>query len=58
MSPEQGIFPRYGGGIYRDFSPVLVVNRGLGNSIITQRLFNRPEVVLITLRKEKTELGG
>lgn len=28
---------------------VMVVSRGLGNSIIPQRIFNRPEIVSMTL---------
>jgi len=27
----------------------MIVSRGLGNSIIPQRLFNRPEIILVSL---------
>jgi hypothetical protein len=31
----------------------MIVSRGLGNSIIPQRLFNHPEIVVLTLSKGK-----
>jgi predicted MPP superfamily phosphohydrolase len=31
----------------------MIVSRGLGNSIIPQRLFNHPEIVVLMLTKEK-----
>ena len=49
-SPGQGFFPKYTAGVHRDGNTAMVVSRGLGNSVIPQRLFNRPEVVLVTLR--------
>lgn len=48
-APDQGYFPKFTSGIYRDGNSSMVVSRGLGNSIIPQRLFNRPELVLVTL---------
>lgn len=50
-APDQGVFPRYSGGMYRSGALNMVVNRGLGNSLFPQRLFNRPEIVLIELKK-------
>jgi predicted MPP superfamily phosphohydrolase len=49
-APDQGYFPKLTSGIYKDGNTSMVVSRGLGNSVIPQRLFNRPEVVLVTLR--------
>ncbi|WP_430481672.1 metallophosphoesterase [Rossellomorea marisflavi] len=49
VAPDQGMFPEYTEGIYKDGDTNMVVNRGLGNSIIPLRIFNRPEVVEITL---------
>lgn len=51
ISPNQGFFPKYTQGIYKESNSVMVVTRGLGNSIIPQRLLNRPEVILVTLKK-------
>jgi predicted MPP superfamily phosphohydrolase len=52
LAPGQGLFPEYDGGLYRKGKTTMVVSRGLGNSIIPIRLFNRPEVVVITLKSE------
>lgn len=48
-SPEQGFWPKYSEGKHRLGSSELIVSRGLGNSVFPQRLFNRPEIVLIEL---------
>ncbi len=49
ISPNQGWFPEYTSGVYMENDTTMVVSRGLGNSIIPQRIFNRPEIVLVTL---------
>ncbi|WP_416149841.1 metallophosphoesterase [Salipaludibacillus sp. HK11] len=51
VAPGQGWFPKYTAGKYDEKGSTLIVNRGLGNSIIPQRIFNRPEVTSVTLRK-------
>jgi predicted MPP superfamily phosphohydrolase len=48
-SPGQGIFPKYTKGEYKEDNTTMVVSRGLGNSIFPFRIFNRPEIVNITL---------
>jgi len=52
-APNQGFFPKYTSGLYQINQTVMVVSRGLGNSIFPQRLFNRPELVVITLKNER-----
>lgn len=52
LAPGQGFFPKYDGGLYGKGRTTMVVSRGLGNSIIPIRLFNRPEIIMITLRSE------
>lgn len=49
IAPDQGMFPDYTSGIYEVEGSKMIVSRGLGNSIIPLRLFNRPEIVLIEL---------
>ena len=49
ISPNQGFWPKYYKGMYEKNNTVMVVSRGLGNSIAPQRIFNRPEVVMVTL---------
>ncbi|MBM7869666.1 putative MPP superfamily phosphohydrolase [Clostridium pascui] len=51
VAPNQGLFPKYTGGVYNDGETSMVVSRGLGNSIFPLRVFNRPELVVVTLKK-------
>lgn len=52
VAPNQGFFPTYTSGMHTLENTTMIVNRGLGNSIIPQRLFNRPEIVVVTLKSE------
>jgi len=52
VAPSQGLFPKYYAGLYTDGNSNMVISCGLGNSIIPQRLFNRPELVVVTLKNE------
>ena len=52
IAPDQGWLPKYTAGQYHKDHAVMVVTRGLGNSIIPQRLFNRPEIVIVTLENK------
>ncbi len=49
-APDQGLLPKYTAGIYEKDGTKMIVNRGLGNSIIPQRLFNTPEIVEINIK--------
>ena len=51
ISTDRTFFPTYTAGLYEKNGSALFVTRGLGNSGPTFRLFNRPEVALVTLRK-------
>ncbi|MDQ0206154.1 metallophosphoesterase [Alkalicoccobacillus murimartini] len=51
VAPGQGFFPDYTSGSYHYNETTMIVNRGLGNSVIPQRLFNRPEMTVVTLSK-------
>ena len=51
-APNQGLFPEYDSGVYRDGEFAMVVSRGIGNSFIPIRFNNTPEVVIIELKKE------
>lgn len=52
VAPDQGFFPKYSSGAYTQNQSTMIVSRGLGNSIIPIRIFNRPEIVVVTLRSE------
>lgn len=51
LSTERTFFPSYTAGLYEENGSVLFVTRGLGNSGPSLRLFNRPEVAVVTLRQ-------
>lgn len=56
FAPNQGFFPAYTCGICRQHGTAMVVSRGLGNSLLPQRIFNRPEIISVTLKAvEKKE---
>ncbi|MEI6101736.1 MAG: metallophosphoesterase, partial [Eubacteriales bacterium] len=50
VSPEGRAFPKYGGGVYAIGNGcTAVVSRGLGNTAIFPRIYDAPELVLVTL---------
>ena len=53
IAPDQGFFPKYTSGVHTQNQSTLIISRGLGNSVIPVRIFNRPEIVVVTLRSEK-----
>ncbi len=50
FSPGQGLFPKYAKGSFGS-RPKLIVSRGIGNAEFPLRLFNHPEINVITLNK-------
>ena len=55
LAPHQGFFPKYAGGLYEFGSTSMVVSRGLAKeSTRVPRIFNRPEVVIIHVRPDKS----
>ena len=50
LSVDRTFFPSYTAGLYEENGSTLFVTRGLGNSGPTFRLFNRPEIAVVTLR--------
>lgn len=51
-APNQGFFPKYDAGLFTRGNTNMIVSRGLGNSTIPMRFNNRPEVVMIELKKK------
>ncbi|HHY43702.1 MAG TPA: metallophosphoesterase [Coprothermobacter sp.] len=47
-APNQGLFPKYGGGSYDLGGSTMIVSRGLSKSILP-RVFNPPEIVVVDL---------
>lgn len=52
LAPNQGLFPKYAGGLYELDDTIMVVSRGLCRNIIP-RVFNPPEIVVIDLEPLK-----
>ena len=48
---NQGFLPKYTAGVNTVGETSMVVSRGLGNNWIGQRINNRPELVVVTLRR-------
>lgn len=50
ISPDRTLFPEYSEGIYEKNNVSMIVSRGLGRGLNGFRLFNRPELGVITLQ--------
>lgn len=51
LGTQHNLFPSHTAGFYEDNGAVLFVSRGLGNVGHTFRVFNRPQVAVITLER-------
>ena len=49
LAPDQGLIPKYDSGLYRLGKTIMIVSRGLGNSLFPFRLFNGPELIVVEL---------
>lgn len=51
IAPNQGLFPRYAGGLYEKSGTTMIVSRGLAReTTLVPRIFNRPELVIIDVQ--------
>ena len=55
FAPGQGVFPKYTAGLHHFSNFSLAITRGLGNSSFPFRLFNPPEILILTLHSKKEE---
>lgn len=53
ISPQYELFPMYDYGSFQEEDTRLILSRGLGTHTIPIRIFNRPELVGIELKKQK-----
>ena len=49
--PNQGLFPKYDDGLYTEEGTNMIISRGIGNSAFPFRINNRPEVVIVNLKR-------
>ena len=52
LSPERTIFPKYAAGKFKVNGSIMIVNRGIGTSSFKLRIFNNPEITVITLKSK------
>lgn len=52
IGTDRHLFPDFEAGMFNNGYYTMIVSRGLGNSVSIPRLFNRPEIVCVTLRSE------
>lgn len=52
FAPGQGAMPKLTSGMHKEGNTTMVISRGLGNSVFPYRIFNRPEIVVVDLKKE------
>lgn len=53
FAPGQGIMPKLTSGVHKKEGTTMVISRGLGNSVFPFRIFNRPELVVLKLKKKQ-----
>jgi len=53
-SPDQGLFPKYTSGATTQDLTTMIVSRGIGESVLPLRLFNPPELIIITLKSTQS----
>ncbi len=51
ISPRYELFPKYDSGIFKKGRTVMFLSRGLGTHTIPVRVFNRPELLCVEIRK-------
>lgn len=51
VAPNQGFFPKLTAGLHEKNGKYLLISRGLGNPLHYPRLFNSPEVIVLTLKR-------
>lgn len=52
ISPQYEIFPKYDAGIFTHNKSIMLLSRGLGTHTIPVRVFNRPELICMQLKKK------
>lgn len=55
ISPQVRLFPKYYAGVFTENGKQMIVSRGLGSHSAMPRIFNAPEIVSITLKKQGLE---
>lgn len=51
FAPDQGLFPTYTSGMYTKYNTKLFISRGVGTMTWIPRIFNRPHVIVVDVKK-------
>lgn len=51
ISPQLELFPRFDAGVFTLEKSTMVISRGLGSHSVPIRIHNRPELVVVTMKK-------
>lgn len=51
IAPDYALFPKYDSGCFKEKNSQMVLSRGLGSHTIHLRIFNPPELSVVTLKK-------
>lgn len=54
ISPRYQFFPKYDAGVFKKKASVMLLSRGLGYHTIPIRLFNRPELICVQIKRKKS----
>lgn len=55
-TPDQGLFPKYDAGLYEAGGSRLLISRGLGDTILPLRIWNRHTLLVIELRSSNQDV--
>jgi len=53
FAPSYGFFPKHTSGTQTEGNTTMVVSRGLGNPTVIPRIFNPPELMVVTLKSKR-----
>ncbi len=54
ISPQYELFPKYDAGRFEEGEQTMLISRGLGTHTIKLRAFNRPELMVVTLERDRS----
>ncbi len=58
IGPDFFLFPKFSGGLYKDYKSRMIFSCGLGNHAIDIRIFNPPELTAVELRLKENKNGN
>ncbi len=53
LSPQLKLFPKYDRGLFKEGNATMILSKGIGTHTLPVRIFNRAEMIVITLKKKR-----